>query len=514
VRFEKLRASRLPVVSRDAQRRILDAQPFLLDGALAAPGAASLLRQTRRLLEAVQPAERPYADGELAGILLRIGGEQHPKTRAGLVPIGPKRMRVWWDGETIPGVRDVLADLSRPKLALRFYDITGLPPGAQSWNHMFDIEIGLDERGRSVDFWSADRTYVVDLGVVYADGRFLTMARTNPAALPREARGAHGSDMVAAIIDRGRRFGVKPFEASAESRIWFEHGGDWPSRDIEAETLLYTLYRAFLDEGPKTLRRLPALAPRDKAVLEREYRARRRVRAVLAPTSVERRHPGLPPRPFIIARLDARSEKAPSPLAYPPATVRNEVRADAPAATAKYWLCALRAALEGAAPRFQRKDVPGVITPMAEKIGKPFAAKAASIHETAANLRSVLSRVPAMPAPVLRQSRRADPPPRIGHAYDVGGAAGRRFGKSGIDFDRMTVLFEGSAEPGARLRVAGQPVTVGADGRFKVECVLTGRKLRIPVEAESSGGGRRQMVRVEWENGGKAVRKGKKAAIP
>jgi hypothetical protein len=516
-KLAKRNVPRLPVVSADLRRRILDAQPFFLDGALAAPGAALLLRQTSRLAAEGSVVSMESGGSGLADTLLGIRGTVNAATRAGMVPVGPRRMRIWWDEKAIPGAVDILADLSRPKMVMRFYDVTGLPHGARSWNHTFDIEVGLREGARTVDFWSADRVYVVALGVAYADGRFLPLARTNSAALPRDSRGMPDKAAVRSrLAGESPSFRRSPPAVAAESMAWFERGEDWPLRDIKAETLLYTLYRAFIEEGPRALGRMPALSPRDSAELEREYRERCRVRLSRRKTRIGSGRP-LQAESFVIARLDGATEISSAPVRYYPAPVAQTPAVAASANCFAHYRGILAAACGGIEPRLAGRSVPGAIAPLEGKIATPFASRAASIRETAATLRRTPMTAREGPmggATAKRFMPRARMPVArvsLGDAYDVDGAGSGRFAKSGGKFDRLTVLCEGWAEPGARLRVGGRLVVADGAGRFAVECVLSGRKPRLPAEDGTAGRVRRRgTLRVEWENNGNSAGKERK----
>lgn len=71
---------------------------------------------------------------------------------------------------------------SRP--VLRLYDVTGLDPGNQTTPY---IDIGINEEA---DNWNIkveepDRSFFVDLGRRFADGRFVTLLRSNIVTTPR-----------------------------------------------------------------------------------------------------------------------------------------------------------------------------------------------------------------------------------------------------------------------------------------------------------------------------------------
>ena len=71
-------------------------------------------------------------------------------------------------------------DLERSKEILRVYDASSEP-----WKS-FDIEIHHGTKNWYINVPEANRTYVVDIGYLAPDGRFITMARSNAVTTPRD----------------------------------------------------------------------------------------------------------------------------------------------------------------------------------------------------------------------------------------------------------------------------------------------------------------------------------------
>lgn len=513
--------SRLPDVSdavEEIRRHFRESYPILLDGALPS-GAESgfFVRQARESLAhgRLDPDLLPAA--VLRETLAAIGAKANPETAAGLTAVGPHHARVWWDSHLAGDLDDILGNLHKPRPVLRFFDVTNLDPDSGRWNDFFDLDVALDENGRTVELWSADRSYVVELGIVHADGRFLTLARTNCAALPREGKGASGNaEMVRTRLrargDR-RNAGVVP---DAAAKDWLESRPDHPDRDFDAEAVVHMLYRAFLLEGPRALRRAPRPIRRAADILRREFLERSRKRTRRAASRIKKK-----PQPkVLVVRLDPkRKDKEPqsASLAYPlvpvnaPAVVRtaeglaflhsaidqahNEGLLSLSSAVGKKAV--LRK--DDLVRSITRQDAAGSLALMAS----PVFEAARMLHQRLAGIGGDKPRLHNPIEFVLekeRQENTAGNREKYARIRDFGGAESRRFAKAGVKFTRMALVLEGRMRPGAKLKVAGKLVHADADGRFSLECVLSGRKAAIPMRAGSSIGGEvRGQVHVDWE---------------
>lgn len=477
--------------------------PMLLDGALVGRAErARLSWQARVSLAAgrVDPALLPAA--VLCDALARISAEPVKAGQAGLVPIGPNAARVWWDDAVLDNLNDILAQLERPSAVLRFYDITGLGPDAGRWHESFDVDIDVKECGRTVPLWSSDREYVVDLGYVHADGRFLSLARTNAVRLPRErSEAAAGAKTVeSALRRRGARAGEE-MTPDAEARLWSGNRRDFPERDLDAELIVHMLYRAFLDEGPRALRRLPRLVREDGATrrqqFEQRQRGRRRTAAVRDAV------------PAVLAmRLDAAENRvavAPSRLRYYPVPAVVG-RISAAGVDMFGWLESLLAlARHGARPTavpepelVRRVELDEAMSPMSRF--------ANSVFEAARNLRNGMAAMePVSAEPIesgadVSEALTAGALDRFEALPPFGGVEAKRLAKAGVRITRMALTLEGRMRPGARLKVAGRLVHADAQGRFQLECVLSGKRASIPVRAGTSiEGEARGTINVDWE---------------
>jgi hypothetical protein len=109
-------------------------------------------------------------------------------TRVAAMTVNPCLLHVYWqisqrDLETL---RHTLHEsLANVRLVLRFYDITCILFDGTNAHHIFDVEVDLPTMKWNVPIWSADKSYVIDLGYKAPDGRFYPLARSNVVRVPR-----------------------------------------------------------------------------------------------------------------------------------------------------------------------------------------------------------------------------------------------------------------------------------------------------------------------------------------
>ncbi|MCC8180787.1 MAG: DUF4912 domain-containing protein, partial [Planctomycetes bacterium] len=497
---------RLGDASEELCKYFRDNYPILLDGAL--PGEATPNRLVRQAKDTL--ARNGVRHGELPAAILRetlssIKADFNPATKVGMTAVGPRRVRVWWDNALLGNLDDVLTSLDRPRLVLRFYDITGIGPDSARWNNLFDIDIELVEQGKTVDFWSPDRQYVVELGLVHADGQFLALAKTNPAEIPRECKGNKNPGQTARSKLQPR---ARVDSIAADSAVAIDAGEtDSPSRDVEAEMLIRTLYRIFLDEGPRVLRRAPKLMRKDAAVLRREFNQRCNSRD-RAKRNDAHTKPGL-----FIARLDSRKIDFPElEPCFLPALLAPASRVDAfliPDQFALYdnWLALSQSGVHESAGlsagEIVSAPLPGLVAARTE--AEPIvsivrtdlhphhaAAASTSVFTAARTLMEKLEQLDQLPESAsskleqLRRSVKRETANLVNPSRDNAGEADavrelKRAARAGVRFTRLALLLEGMADKDVTLSVGNNKTAVRPDGKFHLEYDLLGKKMRIPV---------------------------------
>ncbi|BAF60408.1 MAG: DUF4912 domain-containing protein [Pelotomaculum sp.] len=68
---------------------------------------------------------------------------------------------------------------------LRVYDVTGVDFDGKNANSYMDIPVGEDTENWYIEVGQPDRSFCVDLGRMFPDGRFVTLLRSNTVTTPR-----------------------------------------------------------------------------------------------------------------------------------------------------------------------------------------------------------------------------------------------------------------------------------------------------------------------------------------
>ena len=101
------------------------------------------------------------------------------------MPVNPTRLFTFWEV-----TEDTLARYIGD-LCLRVYDITGVDFDGNNAQGSFDIMVS-DRIGDWYIDVGPEKEYVVDIGIMYPQGIFVTIARSHSVATPREISLEHG----------------------------------------------------------------------------------------------------------------------------------------------------------------------------------------------------------------------------------------------------------------------------------------------------------------------------------
>jgi hypothetical protein len=99
----------------------------------------------------------------------------------------PRWLHTYWElkEQTIQGLKSKLGDdFYRAKRVLRVYDVTGIIFNGSNANRFFDIQVHDSANSWYVDTAGPGRAWCVDLGLMLADGRFITILRSNVVQTP------------------------------------------------------------------------------------------------------------------------------------------------------------------------------------------------------------------------------------------------------------------------------------------------------------------------------------------
>jgi len=100
----------------------------------------------------------------------------------------PSWIFCYW--ELTPGALDKLrgkfSDFPEARFVLRVYDVTNVEFNGANSNGNFDITISSYATSWYINTEGADRSWCVDLGLLFPDGRFVTILRSNIVHTPRQ----------------------------------------------------------------------------------------------------------------------------------------------------------------------------------------------------------------------------------------------------------------------------------------------------------------------------------------
>jgi hypothetical protein len=99
----------------------------------------------------------------------------------------PRWLHAYWElrNQTIQGLKNKLGDdFYRAKRILRVYDVTNIIFNGFNANRFFDIQVNDFANSWYLDTAGPGRSWCVDLGLMLADGRFITILRSNVVQTP------------------------------------------------------------------------------------------------------------------------------------------------------------------------------------------------------------------------------------------------------------------------------------------------------------------------------------------
>ncbi|MEJ2724005.1 MAG: DUF4912 domain-containing protein [Deltaproteobacteria bacterium] len=136
-------------------------------------------------------------------------------TRVVAMTVNPNLLHVYWEisQEDLEKIRLTLhKSPANARPVLRFYDATYILFDGTNAHQSFDVEVDLRTMNWNVPIWSAEKSYVIDLGVKASEGRFYPVARSNVVELPR-AEPSWRVDERYLRVERGRIKSLMPIPA-------------------------------------------------------------------------------------------------------------------------------------------------------------------------------------------------------------------------------------------------------------------------------------------------------------
>ncbi|MFA5275839.1 MAG: DUF4912 domain-containing protein [Candidatus Omnitrophota bacterium] len=99
----------------------------------------------------------------------------------------PSWLYLWWEvkDSTVAGFERKFKDIFwQAKKVLRVYDVTGIDFNGRNAHRYFDIEVGTFIGSWFIEIGGSGRSWCVDLGLLFPDGKFVTILRSNIVGTP------------------------------------------------------------------------------------------------------------------------------------------------------------------------------------------------------------------------------------------------------------------------------------------------------------------------------------------
>jgi hypothetical protein len=175
-------------------------------------------------------------------------------TRVTVIAVNPCLVHVYWQvsERDLVNIEHTLREsLATARPVLRFYDVTCILFDGMNAHQIFDVEVDLRTMKWNVPIWSADKSYVIDLGYKGSDGRFYQIGRSNVVNVPRAGPSPWLADRYLRV-ERGQIKSLVPVRFA-----------DVPRRKpVEAPRLVQTIHGMRKDTGmPLKGRAKPIEAP-------------------------------------------------------------------------------------------------------------------------------------------------------------------------------------------------------------------------------------------------------------
>lgn len=155
----------------------------------AAMAAGGALTEEERAQTEVEAAKFDLGQTDLSSEELASVDESLPDLPVGygeswitLLPRDPQWAYTYWD---VPDEhRQALRQQGGQRLALRFYDVTDVDVSFQNPHSLQQYDCDEMARDWYIPVPISDRNYIVEIGYVAGDGRWLMLARSNPVRIP------------------------------------------------------------------------------------------------------------------------------------------------------------------------------------------------------------------------------------------------------------------------------------------------------------------------------------------
>lgn len=116
---------------------------------------------------------------------------RYDTTRITLLVKDPFWIYTYWEiaSHSIESLSNTVGrhEIERAKVVLRMYDVSLIDFNGSNAHHYFDIEVGYNASNWYVSLWNDGVSYIAEIGMRLADGRFFAFARSNSVTTPRKS---------------------------------------------------------------------------------------------------------------------------------------------------------------------------------------------------------------------------------------------------------------------------------------------------------------------------------------
>lgn len=199
------------ISARAPKRKVAKRTPELVSKKAHKKSALSALRPRRLIIkvkeEAVRPQEIPVQEMKVEQAKFYTGVKEQPVYQKSVMQELEHKELSWRYGEDILVLqirdpwwahvywdvsqstfdrlgRELGGQLASGKWVLRAYDVSFINFDGKNAHRFFDTPIGLDAGNWYLNLASPGTSWCVDLGLVFPDGRFVTVIRSNIVSMP------------------------------------------------------------------------------------------------------------------------------------------------------------------------------------------------------------------------------------------------------------------------------------------------------------------------------------------
>jgi hypothetical protein len=134
-------------------------------------------RKIVKKVEAEVELKKPVIEEKYPPMPLEILPTEYGENNITLMTVDPNKLFTFWE------VREDTLAMHEGNLNVRVYDVTGVEFDGTNANSYFDIAVNERIGSRYIDV-SPEKEFITDIGIIYFEGIFITVARSNKVSTP------------------------------------------------------------------------------------------------------------------------------------------------------------------------------------------------------------------------------------------------------------------------------------------------------------------------------------------